>query len=330
MKKFLQHLSIFFLPLCALYFITGVIIEPDRDAGENDYMASILDKHKRLDSITTQKILFGGGSNLAFSLNSDAIEKEFGIPVVNLGLHGGLGLEFILGELRSSIKEGDIVFLSIEYLLDVKGDEALKKHTALFFPESKHYYSTSLPYKIKSHMENTRMNLKALFGKSDTNSIEASDNASEVNVYSREAFNVYGDAIAHLIRKSEYTFKPGNPIHYSYWKGIGEINKFSRYAWKKGVEVFFIFPNFPLSEYNYNQKTMERITADVVNDLDVPVLNRPSDVLFPDSLIYDTKYHLIQSGRELRTNELIEAIKSNEKAGAAIKKCRQSLVTPGS
>ena len=63
-------------------------------------MAAIIDKHAHADSIKAGKIILAGGSNLAFGIDSKQLEETLGMPVVNLGLHAGLGLHFILEELK--------------------------------------------------------------------------------------------------------------------------------------------------------------------------------------------------------------------------------------
>ncbi|HPG73671.1 MAG TPA: hypothetical protein PLM49_05215, partial [Bacteroidales bacterium] len=64
-------------------------------------MAAIIDKHKRIDSIKSPKIIFAGGSNLPFGIDSKMIQDSLHTPVVNLGLHAGLGLDFMLNELQN-------------------------------------------------------------------------------------------------------------------------------------------------------------------------------------------------------------------------------------
>ena len=50
-------------------------------------------------------------------MDSKLVESELKMPVVNLGLHAGLGLEFILNEISSQMKSGDEVVISLEYYL---------------------------------------------------------------------------------------------------------------------------------------------------------------------------------------------------------------------
>lgn len=69
------------------YFIIG------RQYNDN-YDVALIDKVERLKGITEAKIILVGDSNVAFGINSEKIEEELGMPVVNLGLHGALGNAF--------------------------------------------------------------------------------------------------------------------------------------------------------------------------------------------------------------------------------------------
>ncbi len=78
----------------------------------NNYMAALIDKNERLCSIDEPKIVLVGNSNLAFGINSAMIEEAFSMPVVNMGMHGGIGNPFNEQAAVQNVHEGDIVILS--------------------------------------------------------------------------------------------------------------------------------------------------------------------------------------------------------------------------
>ena len=70
------------------------------------------------ESVTeTPRLLITGGSGAHYTIDSDLIEQELGIPVINLGLDGPIGLDVILPSIIDQVKPGDIVLLVPEYLL---------------------------------------------------------------------------------------------------------------------------------------------------------------------------------------------------------------------
>ena len=69
----------------------------------NNYLASSIDKHYRLDSLGSPRLILVGGSNLAFGVDSKYMEQRLGMPVVNMATHAGLGMDFILSEVEPTI-----------------------------------------------------------------------------------------------------------------------------------------------------------------------------------------------------------------------------------
>lgn len=312
MKTFIFKISLFLLSLLLFYFIMSVCI-PDKNKIGNDYMAGIITKHRFLDSVKTKKIIFAGGSNLAFGINSAEIEKEFKMPVVNLGLHAGLGLSFMLEELKKSSNKGDVIFLSIEYMLSPEGDYKLKKLTSNFYSNAKNYYSTNYLSEINIHIDNTKENIKDFFAKKK--SLSTPSKKTDNIIYSKNAFNVHGDVISHLDKKRPEDLSNRGIMKYKYWKGIKELNEFKNYAETKNIHVFFLYPNYPLTEFKNNNKIIQKYSNDLSKDLQLVILNRPDDFVYNDTLFFDTTYHLTKDGREKRTKKLIEIIKKNNCIG---------------
>lgn len=305
MKKFIIELGSFSLVLLVLYGALNILVEP-RHAENNDYMAAIVDKHERLSAIQQPRIIFAGGSNLAFGLDSKMVEDAFGVSVVNLGLHGGLGLDFILKELEHVIRSGDIVILSIEYYLESKGDYALKQKTAEGFREASKYYRRNLKKDIQRRLNRTRENVRRLRYGDD-------DSLGDI-IYKREYFNEYGDIVIDRVGRSAVKLGGSSKRKYRYWEGISRLNRFWAHANEKKVSVFFIYPCFASSEFEKNRSVMERLNEDIRRDLEIELLGGVRDFVFNDSVFLDTVYHLNAAGRAKRTQRVVELIRGNASA----------------
>ncbi|MEO8235941.1 MAG: hypothetical protein ABI549_11050 [Flavobacterium sp.] len=305
MNKFIYKSLCFF----GIIFIAilGINLSEKKNEKLSNYTAAIIYKHSRIEKIKSPKLILAGGSNLAFGIDSGKLEKEFSIPVVNLGLHASLGLSFMLEELKHSIKVGDVVLLSPEYFLEKNGDYRLKKKTSNFYKEAELYYSSNLFDDFNIYLENTNVKYKGLFKK-----VEIENKSTEIKVYSREAFNKYGDVIAHLDKVNSKELSGKEYFEYRYWEGIDQINEFDNYAKKKNVKVYYLFPDFLKSEYVNNRKAITQLESDLKNNLTIPILNKPTDFLFTDGFFYDTVYHLNKKGRNERTNKLIVILKNNK------------------
>lgn len=306
MNKFLFRTIVFSSVLILLLFFGG------RNLGDavekSDFMGAIADKHKRLESISGKKIIFAGGSNLAFGLDSKRVEDSIGLPVVNLGLHAGLGLDFILNELNASIKKEDVVFLSIEYYLGSKGMYELQQNAISYFPEALSYVQSAPPkpfeqlrYLLNDRIENIKTNLGYV--------ISRLRNKPSKTAYRRKYFNKQGDSEGHLNLESNSALADGGEMYYYHWEGISKLNIFYEQARAKGVRVYFIYTNYPVSQFELNKKTIEKYQQDLQRELLIPILGAPQDFVYPDSYFFDTVYHLNRKGRENRTVKVIELIK---------------------
>ena len=74
------------------------------------------DKVELADSVNaSRRLLIVGGSGTHFGVDAVQIEEELGLPVFNIGLHAGLGLNALLASVSGEIRSGDIVLLIPEY-----------------------------------------------------------------------------------------------------------------------------------------------------------------------------------------------------------------------
>ena len=281
MGKFLWKALFFATTSLLLIYLSGINLKPNEN--NSDYMAAIIEKHDRLRRVSGKRIIFVGGSNLAFGIDSKRIENELKIPVINLGLHAALGLEFIINEIKSNLKKEDIIIFSIEYYLGSKGDYKLKLFTANFFPEAHDYFAhdrtEELGIFIEEKKENLRSNFKLLFSKILPNANKKST-TKELSVYSRDSFNSHGDNVGHLNKKSSDKLRDGGKIKYRFYEGIDILNNFYHFAKLKNIKVYFLFPNYPKSEYLKNNITIEKYHLDLLKHLDMPLLNSPRDSVF--------------------------------------------------
>jgi hypothetical protein len=305
MKKFLIKLAISFCIVAA----GAILINPPFKKGphtSSTFMAAMADKHRRLDSIGSPRILAVGGSSLAFGLNSEALQDSFSMPVVNLALHAGLGLTFILEEAKHVIRSGDIVLLSCEYSIDTKGDQRLEKTAAWFYPEAADYYKINFYDAFKLYVDYTHSRLEDLLA-GDYN--QRPQKEDTVSVYSREGFNAYGDMVAHLSKGPAAELKGRNYFPADHREEISELQAFCDYARSKNVKVIYLFPPYPVSEYKQQKQKLSTLEADLRKSLHTPIPDSAEDFIYSDSLFYDTVYHLNGKGRAARTARVIECLK---------------------
>ena len=309
MRRFYLKTTAFILLALLTIVVCGIRIG---DKDPSDYLASIIDKHARLKSISSPRIILAGGSNLAFGIDSKLIESQLKMPVCNMSLHAGLGLEFILNELKSEMRKGDVVFISLEYFMLIDGDYQLKKKAKEYFPEAGKFFEGSNLGDLNYYMERKRTAMRDnfFFLKNKLLNPSSTESFAENNstVYRRDCFNEYGDVFCQLDQPSSIRAEDIDKFRYSEYEGIALLNSLYDEALRAGVKMYFVYPNFPESVFRNNAEVIRHYANTLSSKLSIPVLNDPEDFVMNDSLFFDTVYHLNGDGRDIRTRKFIQLI----------------------
>ena len=110
MVRLIKNICVMILAVVMLIGMLGVFDYIVISKYYNDnHDAALIDKVDRLKNIKEPKIILIGDSNLAFGIQSQRIEDELGMPVVNLGLHCVLGNAFHEQMAKLNIGGGSIV-----------------------------------------------------------------------------------------------------------------------------------------------------------------------------------------------------------------------------
>lgn len=305
LKKLLLLLTI--VSLCC----TGLILLSEgmsRNQYEQSYQAAFTDKLQRLKSIDEPKIILVGHSNLAFGINSKKLEDALSMPVVNLGLHGGLGNVFHENFAKANINDGDIVVVchssykleTIDYRLWWSTIGSDKE--AFSCLEQEQYYSLMQAY--PDHLK--RRLLSIVFGIGDTDTSTS---------YTRNAFNEYGD----IVYKPESAKKDVDSIFSKKELSVPKIdaecverlNKYNQYVSSQGATM--VVAGYPIAYGKYSTYTeadFEEFSKSLQEALDCDVISDYTDYFFPYDYFYDTHLHLTQEGADVRTAQLIADLKA--------------------
>lgn len=302
MRKLIFNL--FFLGLMTA--ATSVIIVMISPHDTNNYLAAAIDKHRLLYSVESPRIILVGGSNLAFSVDSKKIQEHFGIPVINMGLHADVGLRFMLNEVETALKNGDIVVIIPEYehfyQISVDGLPRELGSVIKFCPECISGIST--PGQVFNV-------IGGFFQMSEGDVFRSIQSPEKPNsVYFRQAFNEQGDLISHLKKADKSA--PNNHVYdikiISPNPAISLLNSFYRSQNAADARIFFMFPAIPEDEYNAQDDKINAFYELLASELKIPILGKPQDFLYPEDFFYDTVYHMNRIGRDARTDHIIELL----------------------
>jgi len=307
-KTFLFRDAVFFSVIQFVIVMCVVWISNNPD----DYMWSMLDKHTRVSEINEPKVLLAGGSSVAWGSDSEMISKACNRPVVNLATIAGVGLPFMLNEIRACSKSRDAVVLSLEYGVLLDGGNGRTLFRAFFAnPESIRYFA----YKDwKTLFDDGVVPGFSIWTKRAVSLCIKATPPSELslNAYARSAFNEYGDVIRH------YSLEPrGYPKHAfgvprlpEIQPAIERLRVFLQECDQQQISVFYFFPVIPEKIYERKRKEIQEIGIELQKLFAGRVLNSQEEMLYNDSAFFDTHYHLVEWAAKKRTAFLIERLQN--------------------
>jgi hypothetical protein len=301
MKKFILKLLLLFGPIFGTIVILIILPLP-----ENSYTLAIIDKRAILETTESPKIVLAGGSNLAFGIDSAAIEETFHTPVVNIGFYAGIGLGRILDDISPFLHAGDILVVIPEY-----------EHFTTIWDGSQAAYELIFNTGfVENHRQ--RLFLSGSYGlprafntylSTRLRAFIARFRPPNPDAYLRDGFNEYGDYIKHLQSENKPVTTAANvgTLNASY------INTFFRFVdafTARGITVMLSWPSYEAESFSNSEKTIRELDARFTAKENLLVISRPEDYCFPKDLFYDTSYHLNAEGRSHRTARLLRDLRT--------------------
>ena len=274
----------------------------------NNYQASILDKTNRAESIGSKKILLIGNSNVSFGFDSELLEKELALPVVNMGIHSGLSNAFQEDMAKPYISEGDIVLLCHNSFNDgyIIRDPSLawitiEKHMELW-PIIRECNKIDMLKAYPLYALNCLML-----------SISGKGNKVEDSCYSRQAFNEYGD----VIYRPDFEKRPASTIFYNgaikvpsvTEDTVERINDFNDFCLSRGALLLVVGYPIAYGEYTPSKEEYIEFQNMLSGYLQCPVISDYTDYFIPYDYFYNTIYHLTEEGTKIRTIQTVKDVK---------------------
>lgn len=253
-------------------------------------------------AIESPKIVLLSGSNTLFGIDAEHMEQDLGIPVVNMGLHAGMG-EYIFAVCKPLLKPGDVVILPLEYdyyqLKRLRGEGLayVTNYDTTYFKELPYLEQLKLLYSYDSR-DMGRDLLNRLINKK----------SEESKIYSVKNFDTRGDIRSNVVEDSrmqppsryKQVFSEDNVPNE---KSAGVIGDFVKWCHLHEVKVYAAWPSYLCYSCNFNEK--DKVKVEQIERFwqseGVEIVGNFQDTLFPAELFFDTDYHLNDAGRKIRT-----------------------------
>ncbi len=279
------------------------------------FLAAFADKQELLQNTPGQRVILVGGSSVAFGFDSATLAQIVGVPVVNMGLQGSLGLRFELESLKPNLREGDIVILSPEYhnILGKLHSGEMLAQIALLYPHSMQYFSTwnevwqlvrAFPAVHTSAIRNMLEDLKLR---------HCLVCANRETVYFRDAFDKStGDVVINeAITRRDTPVVLNLPFDMDskeLSESIKVLNRFEQYAAGRNITVFFFYPSSVDITDDSTAEILIKLDKILRDELTFPILNTLEDSQYASEYTFDTAYHLNWAGDALNTSRLGDLI----------------------
>lgn len=310
MQQFLIRILWFVLLVIALSVVAVML--PDK-GGKDNLLYGIKDKHALLEKTPGPRIIFVGGSNLAFGLDSKMVQDTFHMPVVNMGVHAGLGMRFIVEDVKPFLHKGDIVVLVPEY------DHFYDRYPALFYGQDElltmvlDVVPDEIGHLSLKQWSHAYQGLPVYIGSKYFNFFKylTKDKTYKgtKQAYRRDAFNEYGDITVHLdmqgteIPPLERREDELNPDVIPYF------NAFYDSCLQQDIQVLMVMTSFQAAACDTSAAKIDMLEEAFANELKIPMLAEPRRYCLPNDWFWDSHEHLTRRGRNERTHMLIEDLR---------------------
>ncbi len=303
MTSFLSKIIKFtFLVFIILWL--GILFIPDKSV-QSSILGAYPTKHELLKQTTQKKIILLGGSNLSFGINSKEIENALKKPVINMGIHAGVGLEFMINDIKPYISEGDTVILVPEYehfytdnfygemelisvLFDIEPQSKKIINKDQWFHLLK-YLPTYSAKKIKNFLPSILKNKE-----------------EPISIYDKNSFNENGDAYLHWSLPNQ-TYLPAieNKGNETVNKDvINKILDFKKYIISQKAYLLIFPPVIDETSYNNQQSIISQINTELADNQIIFAVS-PLNYKYNNQLFFNSYYHLNKKGVDKRTQQVI-------------------------
>lgn len=302
MKRFIIKSLAFLLCFTLLFILVIVLMPKSKSPSYNLYNY----KMELLEKVPSPRLIFVSGSSLYTSLDSKRIEDSLHVPVINSGLHAGIGLKYTIDDVTQYVRKGDVVAIGAEYPQFYTGAYGNKTLAVVL------YY-------------NGWRNLKSLNTKQWMNVITGLPYIIRVNVFEglltheligrrtdpKKAINKNGDEVSHWKIKAD-----GSGIVSGASKSKLMLDTaFCDYFIKKikeieakGAKVVLIPSVIRETAFKYEKRRAYELDA-FFKKRGYAYHSSPELHVMPDSCAWNTDYHMNYKGVQRNTEVLIQELR---------------------
>jgi hypothetical protein len=270
------------------------------------------DKKAHIAAATpSPRVLIVAGSGALFGLDSEALSRAWGVPVVNMAVNAGLGLSYILWQARQTARAGDVILLPLEYALFVDDDRpnaqivdyAIARDTEYWRdlpPWQAAWFATALApdrwWQGLRHREDPPIT-SGLYGGFH---IGAAGDQTHTAPAERTPYEA-----AELAASRVWDYGARAETSHGGWS---QLRDFAGWAQAARICLAAVPPAF-LTQTRYANDPVERAFFDDlparVRGLGIPYYGQPREFMYPADWFFNTDYHLQDWARREHTRRIL-------------------------
>ena len=317
-KKFLCAIP-FGLAAGFLIFMSAVRFQLGVPTTSSAWIKEIIDRKERAAIVIAQpKLVLLGGSSTLFGIKASVVESELGVPVINGGLHAGIGMACILREGKKMLRPGDTVMLIPEYELLSFGEKNRRQWAAITYldfmlsRDVDYYRGLPLIDQIEIALMTPMDRIaRGIRGKWLPEQIMP---ASEYNPYDAVWLDDHGDMTGHRAAlRPPVAVDRDQRVCEVLEKGISLdaegfdlISEFTLWAKANHIRVMAGFPNM-IHRKEYDAGVADSVEAQLKEYFlkeGIHVVGGMREVLLPEDEFFDTIYHPTEEASINRSRHL--------------------------
>ncbi|MCP2728970.1 hypothetical protein [Limnofasciculus baicalensis] len=250
-----------------------------------------------------KRLLITGGSGAHYTINAKLMEEKLGIPVLNLGLDGPIGLDVILPSILGQVRKGDIVLLIPEYLIlwadDGFGDRSTQFGVAIGKPGL-----GGIP--PKQFAQETFMLGTPTLRAATKSTVDLIEKGKFTGYYS-DPVDEHGDPTVTKERTGEWWELPIDKAITPH--AVARITEFKKEVEARGGTLVLSLPWVYAKTDNKSVSNVKK-TAGELGKIAPLIYDKESLNMQTDSNLFaDTHYHLKPEARAIRAAQLVEELK---------------------
>ena len=310
MRRFILHVA-GFVAIQALLF---GLLAAKYGADPEEYLAAVNLKHRRLETMGDHRVIVVGGSNAAFGVNSIQLALRLDRPTVNMALHAGIGLDFMLRDMEAELRPNDLILLTLEYE-HFHGDAT--SWDRVLFPlieQRPSLIGILTPQQVK-HLGDAGGNYFGNRAWKWFRYLKGKKKRYAAIPYRASCFNNLGDVVGH--HGLPPTEGRNGAIHVSTAalderlpETILRLNTFALRCQEAGALVVLTFAPMSRENYERNEDALHVLEERLRAELTFPVLGSVESMVLPIDCFYDTNYHLTEDGKTRRTGLMLDQLQA--------------------